>query len=236
MSNQLLVAALLITNVFARDRSAKIKPSAEVPTAFAAQAETAGTTAKAAEEEWWVTLGDPQLNALIGQAMEGNLNLKAAAERLLEARAARSVSRADLLPSVGTSTSFQRLRGGFQSGNIFVGNKSGATSLISPFETTIFRPGFDASWELDFFGGKRKAFEAATADVQVSEEDYRGMIVSLLGEVAGTYAELRGKQRQLAITKRNISIQRDSLTLTQVRADAGLGNRLDVERQQTQLE
>src|SRR5204863_6238557 len=112
----------------------------------------------------------------------------------------RRISRADILPSVGSSPSFQRLRGGFQDGNVYLGGSPGASSLISPYETNVFRAGFDASWELDLFGGKRKALKAATAEVQVWEESRRDVLVSLLAEVAGSYAELRGVQRRLAIT------------------------------------
>ena len=233
MSNAFLLA-VFGASLWAKDP--QIKPNTQVPAAFDGEKASAGTTAGPVEEKWWQTLDDPQLSGLIERAVRNNLDLQIATQRLLEARAARRISRADLLPSVDASASFDRTRGGFQGGNIHVGNNPGASSLIAPFDTTIFRAGFDASWELDLFGGKRKALKAATAEVCASEESRRDVLVSLLGEVASSYAELRGAQRRLAITRNNIELQRDSLGLTRTRADAGLGNRLDVERQQAQLE
>jgi outer membrane protein, multidrug efflux system len=210
-------------------------PSPKVPRAFSAQ--TPDTTADPIVEKWWATLGDSELNALVERAVKNNLDLEMATARLLAARASRRVARADLLPSVTSNNSFQRLRGGFQNGNIHVGNNtSGGARFIAPFETNIFQLGFDASWELDLFGGNRQALLAATADVAASEDARRDTLVSLLGEAARNYLELRGAQKRLAITRQNISLQRDSLHLTEVRAEAGLGNQLDVERQKSQLE
>jgi NodT family efflux transporter outer membrane factor (OMF) lipoprotein len=236
MPKTLLLAALLAIELSAKDPPGRGTQDIRIPQAFDAQPESAGLTAQPAEEKWWRTLADPELDRLIESAVQKNLDLQLSTHRLLEARASRGISRADLLPSVGSSASVQRLRGGFQDGNVHVGTRAEPSSLISPLETNLFRPGLDASWELDLFGGKRKALQAATAEVHVLEESRRDVLVSLLGEVAINYAELRGAQRRLAITMKNVSLQRDSLRLTQVRADAGLGNRLDVERQQAQLE
>src|SRR5262249_4125595 len=107
---------------------------------------------------------------------------------------------------------------------------------LTPFETSVYQFGFDASWEIDFFGGRRRALEAATADVAGVEEARRDTLVSLLAEVARNYSELRGFQRRLDITNQNIELQQDSLGLTRGRADAGLGNQLDLERQSAQFE
>ena len=188
------------------------------------------------EEKWWHTLADPQLDRLIERAVQNKLDLQLSTQRILQARAARGVARADLLPSAGQSVSFQRLRGRFPEPNLPVGTGPFGRSLIAPSDTSLVRSGLDASWELDLFGGKRNALKAATAEVRASEETRRDVLVSLMSEVAGAYAELRGAQRRLAITERNGELQRDALRLTQARADAGLGTRLDVERQQAQLE
>ena len=199
-------------------------------------AHSAAVSGQPAEEKWWHTLADPELDRLIERAVQNNLDLQLSTQRLLEARASRGIVRADLLPSAGQSVSFQRLRGRFPEESLPVGTSPAGSSLIAPSETNLVRSGLDASWELDLFGGKRNALKAASAEVQVSEEARRDVLVSLLSEVASGYAELRGAQRRLAITMRNCALQRDSLRLTQARADAGLGTRLDVERQQAQLE
>ena len=211
-------------------------PRANVPGAYHQQAAASGTNTDAAVSAWWNALGDPELSALIDRAVKANLDLKVAASRVLEARAARRVSRADLLPSVTSSDNIQRIRGGLTQGLFNTNAAPGKSSLLTPFETSVYQFGFDASWEIDFFGGKRRALEAATADLAAIEEARRDTLVSLLAEVARNYSELRGYQRRIDITSRNIELQRDSLHLTQVRAEAGLGTDLDVERQSSQVE
>ncbi|HKE29471.1 MAG TPA: efflux transporter outer membrane subunit [Bryobacteraceae bacterium] len=209
-------------------------PKAAVPGSYHDQ--SAGATTDPAVSDWWTTLNDPELTALVHRAVTANLDLKIAASRVVEARAARGASRADLLPNINNQDTAQRVRGGLTSGlfNVDKG-PSGASSLLTPFESNVFQFGFDASWEIDLFGGRRRALEAATADVVAADEARRATLVSLLAEVARNYAELRGFQRRLDITEHNIELQQDSLDLTRVRADAGLGTQLDVERQAAQL-
>jgi multidrug efflux system outer membrane protein len=212
-------------------------PTAAVPDSYHQQPGAEGTTPAAAVATWWATLNDPELNVLIDRAVRGNLDLKIASSRILEARAARRVTRADLLPAVGSTNTIQRVRGGLTNG-LFNGNKapSRGSSLLTPFETNVFQFGFDSSWEIDLFGGRRRALEAATADAAGVAEARRDTLVSLLAEVARNYSELRGFQRRLDITNQNIKLQQDSLDLTRVRAEAGLGTQLDVERQAAQLD
>jgi NodT family efflux transporter outer membrane factor (OMF) lipoprotein len=212
------------------------RPKADVPEQYREQSEARGTSTDPALAKWWETLNDPELTSLVERAVKANLDLKIASLRIAESRAARRISRADLLPSVNFSDSVQKVRGGLTSG-LFNVNRgpSGQSSLLSPFESNVFQDGFDSRWEIDFFGGKRRALEAATADVAAVAEARRNTLVTLLAEVARNYAEVRGFQRQLEITGRNIALQQDSLELTRVRAEAGLGTELDVERQAAQL-
>jgi NodT family efflux transporter outer membrane factor (OMF) lipoprotein len=210
-------------------------PKVSVPDAFHQQSATPGTDTAAAASDWWTMLGDPELNSLIDRAVKANLDLKVASSRILEARAARRVTRADLLPSVTSTNTIERTRGGLTQG-LFNPKASGSSSLLTPFETSVYQFGFDASWEIDFFGGRRRALEAATADVAAISEARRDTLVSLLAEVARNYSELRGYQRRVEITNRNIELQRDSLDLTRARADAGLGTQFDVERQKAQVD
>jgi len=208
-------------------------PKASVPASYP---DTPGITSDPAMETWWTTINDPALSSLIDRAVRANLDLKIASSRILEARAARRMSRADLLPSIESTNNIQRVRGGLTQGLFNPNAKSGGSTLLSPFETSIYQFGFDASWEIDFFGGRRRALEAATADVSAVNEARRDTLVSLLAEVARNYSELRGFQKRLDITNQNIKLQEDSLDLTRVRAEAGLGTQLDVERQSAQLE
>src|SRR5882724_7960849 len=158
-------------------------PKAAVPNSYRQQAGGAGINTDAAVGNWWTTLNDPELTALIDRAVRANLDLKIASSRILEARAARRVTRADLLPTVASNDTVQRVRGGLTAG-LFNVNKgsSGGSSLLTPFESSVYQLGFDASWEIDFFGGRRRALEAATADVTAIAEARRETLVSLLAE------------------------------------------------------
>jgi NodT family efflux transporter outer membrane factor (OMF) lipoprotein len=202
------------------------------PAQFRSQA--AGASAEPAVQQWWSSFQDAELNSLIERALRANLDLKVAGSRLLEARAARGVARSGLLPSVETSDSQQRVRGGLTQG-VFRPNAGTQSSLLAPFETSVLQQGFDASWEIDLFGGKRHALAAATANAAAMEEARRDTLVSLLAEVARNYGELRGTQKRLEIAGQNIRLQADSLDLARARAEAGLGTELDVERQTSQL-
>ncbi len=110
-----------------------------------------------------------------------------------------------------------------------MGNLSGSNTQ------DLFDAGFDASWEIDVFGGIRRSVEAADADIGASEENLRDVLVSLLAEVARNYLQLRGDQLRLSIAAENIRAQQQTLELTQARYDAGLSNELDVAQAKAQL-
>jgi len=99
----------------------------------------------------------------------------------------------------------------------------------------LFQAGFDATWEIDVFGGVRRAIEAAGADIQVAEENRRYVLVTLLSEVARNYIEARANQRRLDIVHGNIRSQADTLELTRTRFNAGLTSELDVAQAESQL-
>jgi multidrug efflux system outer membrane protein len=165
--------------------------------------------------KWWARLGDPELTSLIERAVKANLDLKVASSRLLEARAGRRSARAGLLPEVESANNLRRLRGGLTSG-LFDPNRE--SSLLAPAETSFYQLGFDASWEIDLFGGRRHALEAATADLKAVEEAQRDTVLSVEAEVARNYAELRACQRRVGIARRNIRLQEDALGLTRAQA------------------
>jgi NodT family efflux transporter outer membrane factor (OMF) lipoprotein len=177
---------------------------------------------------------------LIERAVDRNLDLKLALERVQEARAASGSARSGYFPSIEANVSATRLRGGLNQGVIRAVPSSADTkarpSLISPFETNVFEGNLSASWELDVFGGIRRGVQASTADVRAAEENRRDVLVILLGDVGRAYAQLRGFQRRLDIANKNIKTQQDTLDLTTARAKAGLATELDVARAAAQLE
>ncbi len=188
---------------------------------------------------WWKLFDDPLLKSLIERALESNLDLKTAGARIAEARAARGVARAALQPSIGASDGYTRVRGGIAQGltgaGILSGSPQSRTSLLAPFETSVFQLGFDSSWEIDFFGGLRKSLAAAAADVRASQEARNDVRVAVAAEVGRNYLQLRGAQRRLSIVGNNIALQKDSLELTAARRKAGLAPELDVVRAAAQL-
>ncbi len=193
----------------------------------AAYASGSPTTDAAA---WWVALNDPLLNTLIATANENNLDLRLAQARIREARAQRAIAYGGELPvaNVGGQYDYQRYSQNAAPFNAF--NIPGF-----PWEFNLYQAGFDASWEMDVFGGTRRAIEAANDSLQASEEDRHAVLVTLLGEVARNYVELRGYQDQRAIAVRNLEVQNETLTLTRDRMTNGVGNDLDVSRAAAQV-
>ncbi len=170
------------------------------------------TTAPAEIVEWWTTFHDSKLESLVLRALESNLDLQQAELRIRQARGARAVAAGGLWPNVDVSGSYRRSRSG--------GAGSGARDL--------YQAGFDASWELDVFGGVRRSVEAADADVAFAIEDRRDVLITLAAEVALNYMDLRGFQRQIAIAEKNLQTERRSLDLTRRRFGGGFVSGLDV--------
>jgi len=214
-------------------------PKASVPQQWSEPPAHGVAVESPAVREWWKTFQDSTLDALVERAVQANFDLLTAAARVTEARAARGLSASALLPSVGTSDGYTRVRGGIAQGlnraGIVSGSPASRSSLLAPFETSIFQLGFDASWELDFFGGVRHGVDAATADVRAAEEGRRDVLVTVLAEIGRNYLEVRGIQKRLEIARSNIETQQQTLDLTRVRYQAGLATDLDVARAAAQL-
>jgi NodT family efflux transporter outer membrane factor (OMF) lipoprotein len=101
--------------------------------------------------------------------------------------------------------------------------------------TDVYQVGFDASWEVDVFGGTRRSVEAAADDASAAVEDNRDVLISLAAEVARNYVELRGYQRQAQIAQENLVLQNDTLDLTRSRYKNGFVTELDVARQAAEV-
>ena len=119
--------------------------------------------------EWWRVFGDPVLDSLVEEAAGANLEIRLAEARLREARALRGVARAGLFPQVDLDGRAARVR---VSGNTPDGRV--AEALGQDREAGFLSGGFDVSWEVDVFGGRRRADEAARADVEAAEARANG--------------------------------------------------------------
>ncbi|MDQ3960491.1 MAG: TolC family protein, partial [Pseudomonadota bacterium] len=100
----------------------------------------------------------------------------------------------------------------------------------------LYSAGFDAFWELDFFGRVRRSVEARTAEVEAQEASLRDVLVSLIAQMARNYFELRGTQNQPAVARRNAENQRQTVDLTLAGLEGGRGTELDVARSRAQLD
>jgi len=101
--------------------------------------------------------------------------------------------------------------------------------------SNLYQAGFDAGWEIDVFGGTRRAIEAARYGYEAQVEARRAALVTLLSEVARNYVALRGEQHELAIVQNNVASQVDTLRLTRSKFEAGIATDLDVARQEAQV-
>jgi NodT family efflux transporter outer membrane factor (OMF) lipoprotein len=171
---------------------------------------------------WWQVFNDPVLSDLVEKALRSSPDLRSAQARLREARARRNVAAAGLYPSVTGSATASRNKSSKESG-------SGATR-------NAFSAGFDASWELDVFGGTRRSIEAAEADLESTQASLHDTQVSLAAEVALNYVELCAFQTRLGIARDNLATQAETLQLTNWRAQAGLVSSQDVEQARTNYE
>ena len=200
--------------------------AARVPTTWSSPPANGLTDIAPPASTWWTSFNDPELDSLIQRASQSNPDLRIAEARLRQARALRQMSAAEIWPALDSSGSFARAK---QSQNQPL---IGALPLPPnfPFEYSVYQAGFDASWEIDLFGAKRRALEASTAEWEGATESRNDAMVSLLAEVARDYVELRGSQRQLEIARCNLKLQEDELELTRARFQTGVANELDVTR------
>jgi NodT family efflux transporter outer membrane factor (OMF) lipoprotein len=162
--------------------------------------------------EWWKTFNDPVLERLIDETSRQNLTLRQAGVRVLQSMAARGIAVGELFPQSQTlGGSFSRAR---------------ANELYA----SSWSLGFDASWELDFWGKFRRSIEAADAELDGSLAQYDAVMVTLFGEVASTYVTIRTYEERLDVARQNVQLLERSLQIAQEKLDAGSTSRIDVEQ------
>jgi NodT family efflux transporter outer membrane factor (OMF) lipoprotein len=212
------------------------KPDVAVATGWQESRQTGIDTRSADLAEWWTAFNDPLLSSLAERAVRSNFDLRLAEARIREARASRTATASGAWPTVDVSGSYTRNRAsenaiGAPSQGAVVAPSGGGSNL----DQNLYRSGFDANWEIDVFGGVRRSVEAADATVAATVEDRRDVLVTLLGEVARNYIDLRGFQQRLAVARANLKTQQETLELTRVRFQAGLASDLDVAQQEAQV-
>lgn len=187
-----------------------------------------GTTNSAVEiVQWWKTFNDPELDSLIQRAVQSNQDLRLARGRLLESRATRAGAVADFYPTVDSSTAYTKERLSQNALEIPFPNQ--------PLNHDLYDAHFDATWEADLFGSKRRTLEEDTDNLAASREDLHDTLMTVLGDVARNYMEVRGNQQRIAIARKNIAAQGEAIQLTEERFKAGYTSELDVRQAEALL-
>ena len=205
--------ALLLQGCAHRAPVASESPGAALPVAWNAPLPAGVAVLPQADDlaRWWERFGDPQLSALVAQALQAHPSALSAQAALRQARAQASVQAAGMLPDVSLSGSAQRSRSGGQTGN-------------------SFQVGLDAGWEPDLFGRLDAGVQASEADARAAQASLEQVHVSLSAEVALQYIALRSLQQRLAIAQRNLETQQQTLQITDWRVQAGLATSLVAEQ------
>jgi multidrug efflux system outer membrane protein len=197
------------------------RPEADLPKDFGV-----AQSGVAAPQRWWVVFSDPILDRMEDEALERNHDLRAAAERIEEARAQLGIARADQLPTVGIDASYNRNRA----------SQLGAFPLPpDALESHTHRAVLALSWELDFWGKYRRATEAARAELAASEFGRNAVRSTLVGDVARGYFALRALDRRLEALERTVLSRNKSLELQQLRLDAGVVSELELRQVESDM-
>lgn len=198
-------------------------PTAPSPAAWSSPLQgglvAAGVEAEAA---WWTRFGDAKLDALIERAVAGNLDVKQAAGRLAAARAMRRGTLAAFFPDLNFGADYAHRQASAATGSV--------PNFTSSRDFDDYSVGFDSSWEIDLFGGLRRATEKAGAEMEAADADLADAMVTVLAEVARNYVQMRSMQARVAIAEGNAASQLETLDLVRWRFDAGLAGALDVEQ------
>lgn len=219
-------------------------PELPVPASFTeGQANLPGAGVDPAR--WWTSFGDPQLDGLVERALKGSPNMAIAASRVRQARlsevAARGVGKPTLDATANaTHIELSKNSGISQIAQLFSGGQSagGGSSggITAPGNgITTYAAGFDASWEIDIFGGGRRQVEGAVARTDQAVWNQRDAAVTLAAEVAQAYFSLRLDQNQIAIVTDEIAREKRALSIAGHIARAGLVPQSDVTRQRGTL-
>ncbi len=178
------------------------------------------TSEENTEVLWWKQFHDPTLNHLITIALEENFDLKMAREKVLELRANYRMESADLWPSINTFGSAVRLK---KPQNIL-----GVPTIGNPYQN-FYVLGFDASWEIDFFGQNRSAKQAAYFNVLASEDNIHSTQVTVVSEVARLYTDIRTTQQRIYALEKKIKVQKKILFLAKTLTKSGLSDEVSLQ-------
>jgi outer membrane protein, multidrug efflux system len=171
-----------------------------------------------ADTPWFDVFQEPELQALIKEALLNNLDLQAALARVEEARARAGIAKSYYYPQVDGA-----LNAGWRGSSSDDANRTESVTENVDY-------GFQLSWEIDLFGKLRRQREASLALLLASEQNRRGVLVTLIGDVASSYFLLRELDLQLEIARRTLALNDETVAYFRNRLDGGVSNRLEVDR------
>ncbi|HTU25302.1 MAG TPA: TolC family protein [Pirellulales bacterium] len=177
--------------------------------------------------QWWTVFNDDTLNGLITSAYGGNLDMRNAVARILEARGRRGIAIGNLFPQS------QALQANYAHAEISHNLGGPLSAFGGPVDVWVM--GGNISWELDFWGRYRRMIESANANLDRSVEDYGNVVVITLADTATYYVQMRTYEERLRFAERNVVIQRDSLRLAVERFEGGTATELDVTQARSNL-
>jgi NodT family efflux transporter outer membrane factor (OMF) lipoprotein len=187
--------------------------------------------------KWWTVFNDPVLDSLICMAYRQNLTLREAGFRVLQARAQLGIEVGNLFPQT------QQMNGDYTRNAL---SREIANGQISNNQGTVARQrwfgqwdyGFNLSWEIDFWGRLRRSIESGLATLDASVDDYDDVLVTLLGDVATNYTQIRTLEQRIQFAQQNIELQRKTLGIVEGRFKAGIAGttKLDVYQAKSTLE
>jgi len=210
------------------------KPDAPTPEGWLESAAAGVSTESSDQRDWWKSFNDPALEALIQRAYAENQVLEIAGLRVYEAHAQLGFAKGTLYPQIMSAR--------LSADDIELSENAEPVSYLPPLTQTgvdtkyqTYRLGFDAAWELDFWGRFRRIVEAADSNLAGSVAAYDAALVTLTGEVASTYILLRTLEQQLAVARSNLQVQTRSQEISGVRFRNELTSELDVVQATVQM-
>ena len=200
------------------------RPPLNPPAVFRGDQRAATVAQSFGDMHWESVFADPELQALIREALARNYDLQIAAARIEQARARVGIARSGPLPQVSAEVT-QTTQGVSTIGLSANGrNQSGSGQALAI--------GAGASWEIDFWGRFRRATEAARTDLLGAESARRAVTVSLIAEIAAGYLRLRELDSELAVARQSLQVRRNSEELARIREEGGVASLVDVRQAQ----
>ncbi len=198
------------------------RPAVETPQSFRYEPKE---TAETANTEWWKQFGDPVLDGLIAEGLANSKDVKIAAANVSQAAGLLMTVRSGLFPQFNYSAGASRQE---------VSRNTPLVPAHNPFSTYNLLAG--ASWEIDLWGRIRRQAEAARAFMYASEEARRGVILSLVAQIASAYIQLRALDGQLLIAQRTLQTYEQSVRIFELQFRYGQVSQMTVEQARSQYE